>query len=66
MNKNEWNKTATEQNAKAEQTGMAIALIWFFSLFILLPLAIMFPPIIFVIIGGLIWVFMRMKNNNKK
>lgn len=25
MNQNEWNKTATEQNAKAEQIGAGIA-----------------------------------------
>jgi Mn2+/Fe2+ NRAMP family transporter len=66
MNKEEWNKTSTEQNAKAEQIGMGIAIIWFVGFFIALPLCILFPPLIVPIVLGIIWVIMTYRKNNPK
>ena len=66
MNKDEWNKTATEQNAKAEQMGMAIAILWFVGLFIALPLVILFPPLIIPIVFFVIWVIVRLNQTKKK
>lgn len=65
MNKEEWNKTATEQNAKAEQIGMAIAIAWFIGLFIALPLCILFPPLIVPIVAGIVWVIYRLNKTKK-
>ena len=59
MNRNEWNNTATERNAKAEQWGAAIAILWFLTLFVLLPLAIFFPPILFLVGAGIIFLISK-------
>lgn len=66
MNKDEWNKTSTEQNAKAEQMGAAIAVLWFIAFFIALPLCILFPPLIVPIVLGIVWVVMTYRKNNPK
>lgn len=55
-----------QENAKAEQTGAAIAILWFIAFFIGLPLVILFPPLIVPIIAGVIWVFYRLNQTKTK
>lgn len=52
-----------QENAKAEQIGAAIAILWFIVFFITLPLVILFPPLIIPIVFGIIWVIKRYRTN---
>ena len=61
-----FNNKHQEENAKAEQIGAAIAIVWFLTLFVLLPLAILFPPVLILVGAGIIWAINRMVQNRKK
>jgi hypothetical protein len=59
------NNNHQEENAKAEQWGAAIAILWFLGLFIMLPIVILFPPagLFFIAIG--FWIYATRKKNLK-
>ena len=64
MNKDEWDKTYTERNAKAEMTGPALA-----GLYIMIPvlavLAFWNPKILITIPMLIIWIILKRKSNKK-
>ena len=62
---NQFNNKYQEENAKAEQMGAGIAILWFLILFICLPIAILFPPSIFLMIAAVIWIIVKRQNNRK-
>jgi hypothetical protein len=64
MNKDEWDKTYTEQNAKAEMFGAGIA-----GLLMLVPvvglLALWEPRILYAIPLLVFWILRKRKSNKK-
>ena len=65
MNKDEWDKTYTEQNAKAEMFGAGIA-----GLLMLVPvvglLALWEPRILYAIPLLVFWILRKRKSNKKQ
>lgn len=66
MNREEWNNTASEQNAKAEQLGAALGCLWFVAVFLCIPIIILFPPSFFIFVGIAVWVVYRMQQTKQK
>ena len=60
-----FNNDHQEENAKAEQIGAAIAIFWFIIFFICLPIAILFPPSIFLMIAAICWIIVKRQSNRK-
>ena len=65
MNREDWDKTYTERNAKAEMWGAGIAGI-FFLFPIILILGIWNPNILFFIPLLSIWIIWKRRNNRNK
>ena len=65
MNKDEWDKTYTEQNAKAEMFGAGIA-----GILMLVPvvgvLALWEPKILYAIPGFFFWIMYKRSSNKRK
>jgi hypothetical protein len=64
MKREEWENTATEQNAKAEQWGAFIAGFWFFSL-VIFVLALWNPYVLFAIPLMVNWLYWKRKTVKK-
>ena len=64
MNKDEWEKSYTERNAKAEMWGSGLAV-----LFVLIPvfafLSLWNPKILIAIPMLIIWIIVKRKSNQK-
>jgi len=67
VNRDEWDKSYTERNAKAEMWGASIAGIFFFIVPLFLILSIWNPYFLFFIPLSVLWVLIkRNQNKNKK
>lgn len=65
MNRDEWDKTYTEMNAKAEVWGAGIAVFFFFIVPVFLLLALWNPNVLFLLPLAILWILQKRKSNRK-
>ena len=64
MNREEWDNTYSERNAKAEMWGAGIAGL-FFLIVLLLILSLWNPMVLYFIPLAILWVIQKRRNNRK-
>lgn len=65
MNKDEWDKSYTERNAKAEMWGGALAGMIFILVPVFAVLALLNPKILILMPMLIIWIIMKRKASKK-